>query len=120
MKKLLPKPKNEQSADILERIARRIEEATVDISDIKRDIKFTDIRLGNVEHNTKLMKVDMEKIKDEMGEMKTDMGTMKKDIKEIKRNTEGLIEATAHILKEAVTQDEYNALSQRVAVLEQS
>lgn len=121
MKKIIKQqPQDEQSLDILKRVAKRVEEATVDIHEMKRDLKFVNLRLGQVERNTELMKVDMEKMRAEIGEIKTDMTRVKKDIKEIKRNTEGLIETTAHILKEAVTHDEHNALSQRVFALEQS
>jgi chromosome segregation ATPase len=128
MKKIIKqKPQNEQVLDVLKRLATRIEEATVDISSIKTDLKFVNLRFARVEHNTDIMKVDIEKmrqeiggIKNEMGEMKTEMTTMKKDIKEIKKDTEGLVETTAHILKEAVTHDEHNDLSQRVSALEQS
>ncbi len=107
------KPQEEKSIDILKKVAKRVEEATIDISDIKSDFKMVSLRLSNVEYNTKMMKVDIEKMRDEIE-------AMKKDIREVKGNTEGLIEATGHILKEAVTHDEYNSLSQRIASLEQS
>ena len=114
MKKTIKqKPHEEQSIDILKRIAKRVEEATIDIHSMKSDLKFVDIRLSNVEHNTKMMKVDME-------ELRADIATMKKDIKEIKRDTNGLITTTAHILKKGVTLDEHSALYQRVSALEQS
>ena len=114
------KPQDEQSIDILKRLSKRMEEATIDIHSMKRDLKFVNLSLGQVERNTEVMKVDIERLKNEVGEMKIDMGTMKKDIKEVKKNTEGLIETTGHILKEAVTHDEHNDLSQRVSALEQS
>ena len=113
MKKIKQEPNDQQSIDILKRIAKRVEEAAIDIHAMKNDLQMVSIRLNNVEHNTKMMKVDMEKMRDEIG-------GMKKDIKEIKKDTEGLIETTTHILKEAVTHDEHNTLSQRVASLEQS
>ena len=121
MKKITKqKPQEEQSIDILKRVAKRVEEATIDISDMKSDLKMVNIRLNIVEHNTKVMKIDMEKMNDHMDAMKTDIATMKKGIKEIKKDTEGLVETTSHILKEAVTHDEHNALSHRVSALEQS
>ncbi len=107
------KPEDGQIFDALKRLIARIEDATIDIGSIKTDLKFVNLRLTRVEHNTDITKVDVEKIKGEMVEMK-------KDIREVKRNTEGLIETTGHILREAVTHDEYNALSQRVSALEQS
>lgn len=127
MKKVKQSPKDEQYIDILKRVAKRVEEATVDIHSMKRDLKFVNLSLGQVERNTEVMKVDIERLKNEMGDvradiggLKTDIATMKKGIKEIKKDTEGLIETTGHILKEAVTHDEHKALSQRVTALEQS
>ena len=95
-----------QILNALDKITSRLEEATVDINDIKNDFKFVNLRLIKVEHNTEITKVDVEK--------------MKKDLKVVKKNTEGLIETTGHILREAVTNDQHNALSQRVTALEQS
>lgn len=112
------KIKDDQSIDILKKVAKRVEEATVDIHEMKRDLKLVNLRLGQVEDNTEIMKVDMEKMGEEIGIIKTDISTMKKGIKEIKKDTEGLIETSAHILKQAVTLDKHNALSQRVTTLE--
>ena len=120
MRKIQRKPKEEQTIDILKRVAKRVEEATVDISSIKTDLKFVNLRLGGVELNTDLMKVDIENMKNDMGDMKSEISAMNKDIKEIKQDTESLIGTTSHILKEAVTHDEHKALSQRVTALEQS
>lgn len=75
MKKIVKqKSQDEQSIDILKRVAKRVEEATVDISSIKTDLKFVNLRLTGVEHNTEIMKVDMEKLKVDIGELgnKTD------------------------------------------------
>ena len=119
-KAIKQKTQEKQTVDILKRIAKRVEEATIDIHDIRFDLKSVKLRLGNVEHNTKIMKVDIEKIKNELEVVKDTMGTMRQDIKEIKREVEGLTETTGFILKKAVTQDEHSALSQRVASLEQS
>ncbi len=73
------KPQDEQSIDILKRVAKRVEEATVDISSIKTDLKFVKFRLSGVEHNTDLMQVDIEKMKNDMGDMKNDIGGLKAD-----------------------------------------
>jgi len=121
MKKIVKqKPQDGQATDILERVAKRIEDATIDINDMKSDLKMVSLRLSGVEHNTKMIKVDVEKMKDEMGEIKIYMVAVKKDIKDIKRNTDDLTETAAEILKKATTQEEVNELSQRVTALEQS
>ena len=120
MKKIQEEPKDEQTINILKRVAKRVEDATVDIHEMKRDLKFVNLRLGQVEDNTAIMKVDMEKMRNEMDEMKIDMGTMKKDIKDIKRSADNLMEITAEILKKAATREEVNDLCQRVAILEQT
>jgi len=75
MKKTIKqKPQEEQSIDILKRVAKRVEDATVDINDIRYDLKSVKLRLGNVEHNTEIMKVDIEKLKFDMEDMKNDLG----------------------------------------------
>lgn len=67
MKKTIKqKPQNEQSLDILKRVAGRVEEATVDIHEMKRDLKLVNLRLGQVEDNTEIMKVDIEKMREEL------------------------------------------------------
>src|SRR3989344_5534677 len=64
MKKTIKqKPQDEQPTDILKRIAKRVEETTIDISNMKSDLKMVSLRLSGVEHNTEIMKVDVEKIK---------------------------------------------------------
>lgn len=107
------KTKEEQSIDILKRLAKRIEQATVDTHDIKFDLKAVKLRLGKVEDNTDIMKVDIENTRG-------DIEKIKKDIKDIKRNTDDLMETTAEILKNAATRGEIDGLSQRVTALEQS
>lgn len=106
MKKVQQKLKDDQTINILKGVAKRVEEATIDISDMKSDLKMVSLRLSNVEHNTKMMKVDIEK--------------MRAVLDEVKRSTDDLINTTAEILEKVVTHDEHNALSQRVATLEQS
>lgn len=69
MGKVQKKPKDNQTLDILKRLARRIEDATVDIHDIRFDLKSVKLRLSNVEHNTELIKVDMEKLKVDVEEL---------------------------------------------------
>ncbi|MBI4078742.1 MAG: hypothetical protein HY429_00355 [Candidatus Levybacteria bacterium] len=60
------KTKEENTVDILKRIAKRVEEASVDVNDIKFDLKSIKARLGNVEHNTAVMKIDMEKLREQL------------------------------------------------------
>lgn len=64
MKKIAKqKPQDRQSIDILKRVARRVEDATVDIHSMKSDLKWVNLRLGQVEKNTEIMKVDIEKMR---------------------------------------------------------
>ena len=74
MKKMQQKQKDNQVIDVLKRLTRRIEEATVDISSIKTDIKFSKLRLSGIEHNTEMMKVDMEKLKFDMESTNEELG----------------------------------------------
>ncbi len=63
MKKFIKqKPQDEQAIDILKRLAKRIEEATVDIHTMKTDLKFLKFKIDSIEHNTNIMKVDIEKL----------------------------------------------------------
>lgn len=71
------KIKEEQSIDILKRVAKKVEEATIDIGNMKSDLKMVSLRLSGVEHNTEIMKVDMEGLKGEMGNIKGAMGDLK-------------------------------------------
>lgn len=69
MKKITrQKPQDEQSIDILKRVARRVEDATIDIGEMKRSLRFVNLRLSAVESNTGIMKVDIEKMREEMSE----------------------------------------------------
>ena len=69
MKKAIKqKPQEEQSIDILKRVAKRVEDATVDIGEMKRSLRFANLKLGDVERNTGIIKVDIEKIREELGE----------------------------------------------------
>lgn len=62
MKKIKSSPKTEESIDILKKLAKRVEEAVIDIHETKRDLKFMKLKLISVEHNTQIMKVDVEKM----------------------------------------------------------
>jgi len=65
MKKTIKqKPQDEQSIDILKRVAKRVEEATVDIHELKTDLKWLKIKIYSIEDNTNIMKVDIERMKE--------------------------------------------------------
>ena len=87
MKKGEPKAK-ENTTGTLSLIAKRVEEIAIDLHDMKRDLTFVKFGLDAVEHNTSIMKVDIERIK-------TEMETTKQDIKGVKRNTDDIIETDA-------------------------
>lgn len=70
------KIKEEQSIDILKRVAKRVEEATIDIGNMKSDLKMVSLRLSGVKHNTEIMKIDMESLRGEMGSLKGEMKGM--------------------------------------------
>lgn len=111
MKKIKSSPKTEESIDILKKLAKRVEEAVIDIHETKRDLKFMKLKLISVEHNTQIMKVDVEKMNayvDELG----------KEMKTIGKETTGIIDLTAEILEKMVTQQEFKNISHRVDRLE--
>ena len=83
--------------DTLKRISSRVEEAAIDIHEMKRDLKYVDLKLRAVERNTEVTKIDVEKIKLDI----TD-----------------LIDNSAYILSNMVSQKELTTLSHRVANLE--
>lgn len=66
----LPK-NNEKVINILNRVAKRVEEATVDINDIKFDLKSMKLRLIGVEHNTSMIKVDVENSREDLKKTET-------------------------------------------------
>lgn len=97
--------------NILKKISKRVEDATIDIHEIKRDLKLTRLRLSSVERNTELVKIDVEKIKE-------DLEVVKQDVGELKKENKSHIEMTTEILANAVTQKEFTALSKRVSHIE--
>ena len=111
MKRIKSSPKTEESIEILKTLAKRVEEAVVDIHESKRDLKFMKLKLTSVEHNTEIMKVDMEK-------MRSDVDEIKKEIKSLGKETTGIIDITAEILEKMVTQKELKDVSRRVEHLE--
>ena len=67
MKKIIKqKPQDEQVLDVLKRLIKRIEEATVDIHSIKFDVKASKLDVGYIESDLSIMKVDVEKIREEL------------------------------------------------------
>lgn len=81
-----------------------MEDAAIDISSMKTDLKFMKLRLTGVEHNTELMKVDIE--------------TLKLEVKEMKKEIEDIIRTNAEVFAKMVTQEELQSVSRRVASLE--
>lgn len=65
-KSIKQKPQDEQSLDILKRVAKRVEEATVDIHSIKYDIKAMKLDIGFMQSDFAIMKVDVEKTREEL------------------------------------------------------
>ena len=68
MKKIIkqkpqPKSQTEEILGILKILVSRMEDATIDIHSMKSDLAFINSKLGIVEHNIKLMKVDIEDMK---------------------------------------------------------
>lgn len=74
MKKIIKqKPQKEQSIDILKRVAKRVEEATIDIHSIKYDIKAMKLDMGFMQSDFAIMKVDVEKMKSDVAETKNQL-----------------------------------------------
>lgn len=71
MKKIVKqKPQDEQVLDVLKKLTKRIEEATVDIHSIKFDVKATKLDVGFMQSDFAIMKVDVEKIKEQIEQAK--------------------------------------------------
>ncbi|MBF8250164.1 MAG: hypothetical protein HW400_765 [Candidatus Levybacteria bacterium] len=68
------KIKDEQFIDILKKVAKRVEEATVDIHSIKFDIKAMKLDMGFMQSDIAIMKVDMEKTREELQTVKVELG----------------------------------------------
>jgi len=64
MKKTLPNPKDEQIIDYLKRILKRVEEVTIDISTMKTDLRMLKFNLMRIEHDSGIIKADVERIRD--------------------------------------------------------
>jgi len=61
---------NEQIIDYLKRILKRAEEATIDISSIKTDLKMLKFNLMKIEHDSGIMKADVERLRENYEEKK--------------------------------------------------
>ena len=59
-------PQNEQSIDILKRVAKRVEEVAVDVNSIKYDVKAMKLDMRFMQSDFAIMKVDMEKLREEL------------------------------------------------------
>ncbi len=68
------KPQDEQVLDVLKRLTKRMEEATVDIHSIKFDVKETKLDVGYIQSDFAIMKVDVEKIREELEEAEERLG----------------------------------------------
>lgn len=97
MKKIKTNVENKELLHLLKQLTKRLEEATVDIHEMKRDLKVVSLKLYSVESNTKIIKVDIERMRE---------------------NIADLIGMNKEILEKMVTQEEFKNLSQRVAALE--
>lgn len=74
MKKIAKqRPQDEQVLDVLKRLTKRIEEATVDIHSIKYDVKSTKLDVGFMQSDFAIMKVDIEKLRTELDNKLTDI-----------------------------------------------
>lgn len=104
MKRVRKNSENEKLTDILKRLTKRMEEATVDVHEMKSDLKFVKLGLDAVDANTNIMKVDIEKMRDVL--------------EKVKKDTDSLIDTTSEMLANMATQKEFNGLSRRVAALE--
>lgn len=99
MKKNIKKtPQDEQVIEMLKKLTSRVEDATIDISSIKSDLKFVNLRLSGVEHNTDLMKVDMESIKNDMEGLKADAGGLRSKIEGAEERLHKRIEHVADLI----------------------
>lgn len=65
------KPQEETSIDILKKVAKRVEDATIDIGEMKRSLRFVNLRMSTVESDTGIIKVDVEKIREELAGTET-------------------------------------------------
>lgn len=119
MKKIQTKTKNNENiSDVIKRLVKRIEDATVDIHEMKSDFKFVRLRLGNVEHNTEITKVDMEKLKEKMGDLSNDMFNRLDDISAQLENFQEDKIIGAHQTREL--QGEVDSHAKRITHLEKS
>jgi len=58
------KSTDEEIIDYLKRILKRVEEATIDISNMKTDLKMLKFNLMRIEHDSELMKADVERMRE--------------------------------------------------------
>lgn len=63
----------EEATVDISKVAKRVEEAAVDIHSIKFDLKSVKLRLSVVEHNTSLIKVDVENLREDVGNVRADL-----------------------------------------------
>lgn len=68
------KPQDSQVLEVLKRLTKRIEEATVDIHSIKFDVKATKLDVGFMQSDFAIMKVDVEETREELKEVEERLG----------------------------------------------
>ena len=73
MKKPQQNSKKEELTNILKLLTKRIEEATVDIHNIKGNVAGLSLTLDIVKMDTKIIKSDVEKLRSETEEIKDDL-----------------------------------------------
>jgi len=75
MKKIVKqKPQDELVLEVLKKLTKRIEEATVDIHSIKIDIKETKLDVGFMQSDFAIMKIDIERIREELEKVEERLG----------------------------------------------
>ncbi len=75
MKKTTTTPKEDSVIDVLKKLTKRIEEATVDIHNIRGDTVWINLKIRGIEADTGVIKSDMEK-------MRSDVQNIRVEIKE--------------------------------------
>lgn len=111
MKKTNDASKDIHLVSVLKTLTKRIEEATVDIHEMKSDLKIVNLRLDSIES-------DLGIVKSEMVSITSDIKTIKVDMKNMRGDIDDLINLNEEMLSKMVTQEELDKISRRVTVLE--
>ena len=111
MKKGTLKAQEETATNILKQLAKRMEDATVDIHSIKGNVAGMYLVLDTVKMDVKLIKSDVEKLRDENHEIK-------EELKETESRLDKRIEHVADLITVELGGKLYNH-EKRIAKLEQ-